>query len=338
MADELEALALASAGGLAASNRSGDAELCSNCGAVLSEAFCHVCGQRAADLRRPIWALIGEGLSDSFALDGRIAQTLPTLFWRPGRVTRAYLDGKRARFVPPFRMFLLSSLVFFATLFAVGDRLGWTDGVRVQPQASGGFRFVLGDEVQDSDERPVFIRPDNTLDEDALRAEMFTLAGDDITVGERAELNLAVDQMAGIYNNQDAFLRAVEVWLPRLSLLLFPFFTLALALLFAWRRSVYIYDHLITTLHFQSWFYLACAATIIAAYVVSPWAWAGLAVALPVYVLLALRRVYWTSWVAGALRTIVLLVAALVAFGLLMFGVILIGAVEVAGPVMLRSG
>lgn len=106
-----------------AAGRHASDDLCSNCGAELQGGFCHVCGQAAHSLRRPVWSLIGEALETLFAFDGRFRRTVPDLMVRPGRVTRAYLDGRRARFLPPFRLYILASLVFFVLLPLVAGGL-----------------------------------------------------------------------------------------------------------------------------------------------------------------------------------------------------------------------
>ena len=89
---------------------------CLNCGVLLAGEFCHECGQSAHSIRRPFWSLVGESLETSFSIDGRIARTLPDLMLRPGRMTRAYLDGKRARFIPAFRLYVLASLILFVVM------------------------------------------------------------------------------------------------------------------------------------------------------------------------------------------------------------------------------
>ena len=50
------------------------------------------------------------------AFDGKLWKTLFPLLFRPGFLTRAYLEGKRRRFIGPARLFLISSLVLFAVL------------------------------------------------------------------------------------------------------------------------------------------------------------------------------------------------------------------------------
>jgi hypothetical protein len=81
---------------------------------------------------RPFFSLVGDVFDGLFSLDGRVARTLPALIARPGRVSRLYLEGARARFVPPFRLYIIASLVFFLLLpFAMGGLSFDADGVRL---------------------------------------------------------------------------------------------------------------------------------------------------------------------------------------------------------------
>ncbi|MEX1252253.1 MAG: DUF3667 domain-containing protein [Hyphomonas sp.] len=64
---------------------------------------------------RPIWDLVASSIGDMFSLGGRLWRTLPLLVLRPCRMTREYIDAKRARYVPLFRLFLLTSVIFFLT-------------------------------------------------------------------------------------------------------------------------------------------------------------------------------------------------------------------------------
>ena len=122
------------AGELARGKGPGQDTTCRNCGAALAGDFCHVCGQSAQSVRRPFWSLLGESVETLFAIDGRIARTLPDLIFRPGRMTRAYLDGQRARFIPPFRLYVLASLLFFILLPLVMGQ-----GLSILPEASANI-------------------------------------------------------------------------------------------------------------------------------------------------------------------------------------------------------
>lgn len=86
---------------------------CENCSEPLKSNFCPACGQKNVNLSRPLSELLGEVFVDTFDFDGRAARTLKLLLFRPGHLTRQYLQGKRKRFTPPFRLYLVISVVFF---------------------------------------------------------------------------------------------------------------------------------------------------------------------------------------------------------------------------------
>ncbi len=95
---------------------------CSNCGAELTGPFCHICGQRDDDFKRPFWSLLREILDNVFSSDSRLFKTLFLLVLVPGGLTRAFTMGRRAQFVPPLRLYITVSIMFFVIL-AIADVL-----------------------------------------------------------------------------------------------------------------------------------------------------------------------------------------------------------------------
>ena len=92
--------------------------LCPNCGTELQGFYCHVCGQ-SAPRHAPLHLASDVGGDRGFThLDGRLGQTLPPLFFNPGKLARDHVEGRRARHVPPFRLFLISLLIFMFVLEA----------------------------------------------------------------------------------------------------------------------------------------------------------------------------------------------------------------------------
>ena len=71
---------------------------CLNCGAELAGPFCHECGQHA-HVHRTLSSFFHDFLHGVLHFEGKIWRTLPMLVWRPGELTRRYIDGQRARFV-----------------------------------------------------------------------------------------------------------------------------------------------------------------------------------------------------------------------------------------------
>lgn len=92
---------------------------CLNCGCELVGEFCHCCGQRA-HVHRTLMAFWHDLAHGVLHLDGKIVKTLPLLAWRPGELTRRYVDGERAKFVSPMALFLFSVFLMFAILSVVG--------------------------------------------------------------------------------------------------------------------------------------------------------------------------------------------------------------------------
>lgn len=101
--------------------------ICPNCTEILrAEAnFCPTCGQENHDLKVPIGHLIYEFVESVFHFDIKVWETLKTLFFSPGKLSKDFNEGKRARYVPPARLYVFVSVVFFALLnFSVDKSFG----------------------------------------------------------------------------------------------------------------------------------------------------------------------------------------------------------------------
>ena len=126
---------------------------CSNCATVLSGPVCHSCGQTADTFHRPIWDLLLDILDGLFGLEGRLWRTLPALMFQPGKLTRHYLSGVRARYVTPFRLYLTASLLFFLAFSAVNSGTSMTGSTQIDPNGEAGMevaRESLTDEAIDA--------------------------------------------------------------------------------------------------------------------------------------------------------------------------------------------
>jgi hypothetical protein len=97
---------------------------CLNCGAALTGPFCHECGQHA-HVHRTLTAFFHDLLHGVFHLEGKLWNTIPLLVWKPGELTRRYIDGQRARFVSPIALFLFCVFLMFAVMGLIGgENLG----------------------------------------------------------------------------------------------------------------------------------------------------------------------------------------------------------------------
>lgn len=96
---------------------------CLNCGTALTGEFCHACGQHA-HVHRTLTAFFHDILHGVLHFEGKIWRTLPLLVWKPGELTRRYIEGERARFVSPIALFLFSVFLMFAAVSLVGGMGG----------------------------------------------------------------------------------------------------------------------------------------------------------------------------------------------------------------------
>lgn len=320
MSDELEILGAASIGALAGGTRkakdtTGDGYLngpCPNCATELTGNFCTQCGQSAKDLKKPFVSLIRDILGDVFSFDGRLFRTIPALLFRPGHITRAYIDGKRMRYVPPFRLFLITSVLFFLVLFGVTAKQSWiADGedFTIDQGLANASLAIDGKSLSEFEEYRDIFPEDGSFNRAA--AEAFIQAKieegvleDDV---DTAELLDGIASLNGSKVNPAEVFRVVQIWMPRLSFLLLPGIVLSLMILHIWIRRIYIFDHVIVALHMQSFFYLLATIGLLLPMVHPGVVWGVFGVSTVVYPFLLMRKAYGTNWFINIWRTIGLL-------------------------------
>ncbi|WP_157961069.1 DUF3667 domain-containing protein [Lutibacter citreus] len=91
---------------------------CLNCGMPLTgnENFCSNCGQKNSTKQLSFGIFINNLFSGFLSYDSRFWRTFVPLLSRPGKVSKDYIKGKRARFVNPFQLYLNVSIIFFLIL------------------------------------------------------------------------------------------------------------------------------------------------------------------------------------------------------------------------------
>jgi len=124
------------AGGIAGGSNGGDGHShesdCLNCGTRLVGAHCHACGQ-AAHVHRTLGAFAHDLLHGVFHFEGKTWRTLPLLIWQPGKLTREYIDGRRASYVSPIALFLFTVFLMFAVFHAFEGKKGSLGALSMSP-------------------------------------------------------------------------------------------------------------------------------------------------------------------------------------------------------------
>ncbi len=79
----------------------------------LSDKYCPECGQLNSTKRLSFDDFFYEFLSGFYAYDSQLRRTLRMLLFSPGRITKEYVQGRRARYVNPFKFYLSIAILFF---------------------------------------------------------------------------------------------------------------------------------------------------------------------------------------------------------------------------------
>jgi hypothetical protein len=128
---------------------------CLNCGATVQGRFCQQCGQENVEVKESFSHLLMHFVEDLTHFDGKLWKTLKLLLFKPGKLTQFYMDGKRATYIHPIRMYLFISAVFFLFMFTgknVPDKpvaMSSKDGAKkdIATGLNDGFGIQLGNDT-----------------------------------------------------------------------------------------------------------------------------------------------------------------------------------------------
>ncbi len=96
---------------------------CPNCGhpLELSDRYCPSCSQANSTKHLTMKDFFDEFFADLVNFDTRLVRTLYTLLWKPGRISKDFIAGKRMSYVNPFRLLLSLAIIYFLMLSFTGD-------------------------------------------------------------------------------------------------------------------------------------------------------------------------------------------------------------------------
>ncbi len=95
---------------------------CANCGTKFDGKFCPECGQSVTDYDKPFTFIIYTFMGDFFAFDTRFFHTIAALLFKPGFLSKEYIEGRRVKYAPPFRIFIFVSFILFLLLQVYSNR------------------------------------------------------------------------------------------------------------------------------------------------------------------------------------------------------------------------
>ncbi|HEU5468501.1 MAG TPA: DUF4286 family protein [Steroidobacteraceae bacterium] len=249
---------------------------CLNCGTVVTGRHCAQCGQ-AADMHvLSVREVAGDVTHSLLHLDSRVWRTVRLLVRKPGALTREFVAGRHQQYIPPFRLYLAVSILYFA-LSALLPESGFfdLDGAAagepvvapvVLGRESKGGSAKAPDELKDiTGELRKELEAEGVSQEDIEEALKggdgckVSIFGDtpNSTDFERA-LSRACGQMKR--DGGRLFAERFAATAPKLMFLFLPLMAGVAMLFYWWPRRLYA-EHLVLFLHNHAFTFLLLALT-----------------------------------------------------------------------------
>lgn len=324
---------------------------CLNCGSLLTGQYCGNCGQRSRSRLISIWELLRDAFGDLLEIDSKIWQTLVPLAIRPGRLTSDYLRGRRARFMPPFRTYLVLSLLFFlVAFFDPQEQLGilFEPSSESTTEQSEAEQTVRDEVLRELVDEGIVVRDgiDGPIDADETDGVSITVDGEKINTNcdledfdpadmpawlakrlTKERLQVMCDRMtAQDGQGLKGFLDKLRENVPAGLFILLPLMALVLNTLYPLSKRYYV-EHLLFVVHYHAFIFLALIFEILYLRVaellkfpeaISTILVMAISIYIAVYMYKAMRRVYGQRHWVTVFKYILLLFAYVLGLALIM--------------------
>jgi hypothetical protein len=229
-------------------------ESCLNCKHHLdiSDGFCSFCGQKNSSKPLNLKELLVEFFSGLISYDSRFRKTISALVFHPGKLSKEYIQGKRIKYVNPFRFFISTAIIFFLAISWINrDDLKEFKSTSGDEQIENNENFNY--EFDFEENSPAFKIAD------FIRANPrtnYTEAIDSLEIEKTIMNQLKFNFLFGYARLKESPIGFLNFLLPKLPFFLFffiPLFTLFSSLLYIRRKIPYTH-HLIFNYNQQTVF------------------------------------------------------------------------------------
>ena len=256
---------------------------CKNCNTEYSGNFCPICGQSKKEYDKPFRFLFVDFLGNLFAFDTRFWRSLIALLFRPGKYASDYIDGQRARYMPPFRFYIFISFVFF---WLLSSYLG--KQVEMAPEKQNEIVTKLNESTE----------TDSIAKKDSLSHISFALNNSKVSDEKVKETLLT------IIKNPEPYMNSFLKFLSWSVFILMPVY--AVFLWFIYRKSKHFYyNHLIFSINQHGFVFIVLSLILMAKLLlpakgVHPENY--LLWLLPIYLYIGNKQLYKRSWIGTFFR------------------------------------
>jgi hypothetical protein len=218
----------------------GNIRNCKNCGASLSNQYCAVCGQRAVVRIVSLWEVVRDLIDEVFFLESRVWQT-----------------GRRARYVPPVRLYIVLSVIFFVVV-------SLTDTVQIDivddsasQEANGAAaeieeREAIGSSLEEDALIGVIDLDDDEIPDSCAVSDRFA---DSIPFGAEIREEILTTCNTILADRGQAFQNALAEDIPLMMIVFLPMLALSMKTLYLLSRRYYV-EHLLFFVHYHAFGFL----------------------------------------------------------------------------------
>jgi hypothetical protein len=214
------------------------AQPCANCGNPVTQRYCGACGQTLDSPVHSVWQFTREATEDLTHADSRLLRTLHALLLRPGQLTAEFLAGRRVRYLPPLRLYLVVSVLFFLVASSVQTRLAVLE---LDSANRTDYKVVPLDEQREL-QRAQGETAEQRLDR--LCGDMQYSGPGEGWIGPHLNAACHKAMADNFHSLQEAFFHN----LPRAMFLFMPLLATLMTLLY-WRPRRYYIEHLLLCVH-----------------------------------------------------------------------------------------
>jgi hypothetical protein len=252
--------------------------------------------------RRSVLHLLHDLLTDIASFDSRVLRTIQALFLKPGELPAAFREGRTQRYVPPIRLYLFVSLIFFLFLSITHIAIVQLEvGPPTSHHADPGEPADPDESPGQPDWKPHFFTHEMTARPQLPAGVRQAIDRDKASLAKASNPDNSrrlIGMLETLATEPAAINRPLTDWIPRILFILLPGFAAVLALFYWRQRKDFLFvDHLVFSLSIHSFMF----ATILIAIVLAQFLDRGLMLlaALGViwlYLILAMRRFYRQGW------------------------------------------
>jgi hypothetical protein len=227
-------------------------EKCSNCGYVFTSVrnYCPDCGQKNKQLAAPLKYLLEEVLESTLHFDSKSVRTVVSLLIKPGHLSAEFISGRRARYVPPIRLYVFISFIFFFLLSLLnGRQSAEVSAHQTSQEGRSGISFT--------------IKQINSKELTGLSLEQVDALIEKRGVPKTGVYRFVFHQMHKVANNSAA--EFSHLLIKNISYMMFVLMPVFGAWIYAFnrRRRKFFIESLVTSIHFHCFLFLILAILVV---------------------------------------------------------------------------